>query len=160
MTKLTPSTQLEPTRIFSAVPETSSMRACRIPSDLSAVGLHYFGMPLLSIGWNGLGHGRGLNRIRLGRPARLICIIHPTGWMMGCMNQTCWIHTTGWTAGWSCSYTRYSRLFNRLFNWLDNRLHHVNGVLWWLGLADGKRRGQNSATFIELLFISNTTTNY
>jgi len=39
-----------------------------------------------------LGHGHGLRRLRLGRLARLICIIHPTSWMMGCMNQTCWIH--------------------------------------------------------------------
>ena len=37
--------------------------------------------------------GRGI-RLQLGRSARLICIIQPTGWMTGCMNQTCLIHTT------------------------------------------------------------------
>ena len=106
-----------------------ALHACRIPCDLSTIGLHCFeikqsndgrrlhptqqpcydnkmtSLSLLSIGRNGLGHGRGLFRLRLGRSVRLICIIHPTGWMMGCVNQTCWIHTTGWTAGWMFLYT-------------------------------------------------------
>jgi len=60
-------------------------------------------LSLLSIGRNGLDHGRGLNRLRLGRSARFICINHPTGWMMDCMNQT-------W------------------YNRLDSRLYRVNRV--------------------------------
>jgi len=69
-------------------------------------------LSLLSIDLNGLGYGRGLNMLQLGRSARLICISHPTGWMMGCINQNM-----------LNSYNRLNnRLYNRLFNRLDNRL--------------------------------------
>jgi len=31
--------------------------------------------------------------------------LYVNGWMLGCVNQTCWIHTTGWTTAWMFVYT-------------------------------------------------------
>ena len=71
--------------------------------------------------------------LRLARSATLICITHPTGWMLGCMNQTRWIHSTGWTTGCMFVYTTLP-LSNRLWysqfsKRLDNQLHRANGVV-------------------------------
>jgi len=36
---------------------------------------------------------------------QVVCLHDVNGWMLGCMNQIGWIHTTGWTTGWMFVYT-------------------------------------------------------
>jgi len=53
-------------------------------------------LSLLSTGWNRLGHGRGLSRLWLGRSARLICIIHPTGWITDGLHESNMLNSYNW----------------------------------------------------------------
>jgi len=77
---------------------------------------------------------------------QVVCLHDVNGWMLGCMNQTSWIHTTGWTTAWTGWMFVYmiqpvvqpvvKSLSNRFDNQLDNRLHRVNGVsasfMYWI----------------------------
>jgi len=67
-------------------------------------------LSMLSINQNGMGRGRGLSRVWPGHSARFICIIHPTDWMMGCMNQASMLNS-----------------YNQLYNWLDICSHDTTG---------------------------------
>jgi len=79
-------------------------------------------------GLDGLGHGRGLfgpiycicrglTRLRLGRSARLICVIHSSGCTTGCMLTR--LGRLGVGLHESNMLNSYNRLNNRLDNWLN-----------------------------------------